>query len=233
MAVTVELLSTFTLLKFLSEPALMQLAAQSNLCKFARRGVVLNANHKEEFLCFLFEGRLQGVDFTLDGREVGLYFVEPGDFCGELVLFDHDVQLEYVVALTPAQVVYVPVAALRSVMFDSRQMIESLCQRIAGRVRLMSAQRSLLALSNVSQRVCGQLWMLVSEDDKQSTEPVIILNPPTHQEIAIMLNLSRESVTRVFQMLQSNEVVRRDGATRLVISAPTKLKELALGVIEL
>ena len=82
MAVTPELLSSFPLFKFLPGKLLNQLAGQSTLTKFARRGIVLNAGVREEHMCFLFEGRLQGVDFTIDGREVGLYFVEPGDFCG-------------------------------------------------------------------------------------------------------------------------------------------------------
>lgn len=236
MAVTIELLSTFSILKSLPETALLQLASQSILRKFSRRGVVLNAGEKEEFLCFLFEGRLQGVDFTLDGREVGLYFVEPGDFCGELGLFDQREQPEYVMALTRSQAVFVPMAALRNVMFDSRPMMELLCERIAKRVRTMSAQRSLLGLPNVPQRVCGQLWMLISDDEKEmlgKDAEMSIKNPPTHQEIAIMLNLSRESVTRVFQTLQSKQVVQRDGSARLIISDPHVLRDLAYGDVEL
>jgi len=233
MAVTIELLQAFDILKKLPESALSQLASHASLRKFSRRGVVLNAGQKEESLCFLFEGRLQGVDFTLDGREVGLYFVEPGDFCGELGLFDNKEQPEYVMALTRSQVVYVPMNALQNVMFDSRAMMEALCARIAGRVRLMSAQRSLLGVPNIQQRVCGQLWMLVPEEDKQDVETAAIPNPPTHQEIAIMLNLSRETVTRVFQTLQSQLIVKRDGNTRLLVTDPHTLQELALGNKEL
>jgi len=233
MAVTIELLRTFNILKTLPEPALEQLASHAQMRKFARRGVVLNAGKKEEFLCFLFEGRLQGVNFTLDGRSVGLYFVEPGDFCGELGLFDHKEQPEFVIALTRSLVVSVPMNALREVMFDSRAMMEALCERIAGRVRLMSAQRSLLGLPNTQQRVCGQLWMLIPEADKERMQTVTIHNPPTHQEIAIMLNLSRETVTRVFQTLQSHQIVKRDGSSRLLVTDPRALQDLALGEREL
>ena len=56
-----------------------------------------------------------------------------------------------------------------------------------------------------------------------------ILNPPTHLEIANMLSVSRESVTRVFQTLQNRQIVRRNGPNSLIISAPNKLRELAEG----
>ena len=108
-----------------------------------------------------FEGRLQGVDFTIDGREVGLYFVEPGDFCGELGLFDDGPQPEYVIALTASVVVYVPAAELREIMLKTPDVMNVLGGKLAARVRQMTYQRSLLGLPNIAQRVCCQLWMLV------------------------------------------------------------------------
>ena len=62
---------------------------------------------------------------------------------------------------------------------------------------------------------------------------VEILNPPTHMEIAIMLNLSRETVTRVFQTLQNRQIVRRAGATTLIVENPALLKQFADGSQEL
>ena len=35
------------------------------------------------------------------------------------------------------------------------------------------------------------------------------MNAPTHQELAMMANLSRETVTRVFQVLQSSGALDR------------------------
>jgi CRP/FNR family cyclic AMP-dependent transcriptional regulator len=224
--VTPELLSAFPILKPLPHDILSQLAALSSLRRFARRGIVLNAGVSEEAICFLFEGRLQGVDFTIDGREVGLYFVEPGDFCGELGLFDHGPQPEYVIALTAATTVFVPME-----------------ERLAARLRHMTRQRSLLGLPSVSQRVCCQLWLLCGEThshsgakgegNKNTVAVAAINNPPTHMEIAIMLNLSRESVTRVFQTLQTRQIVKRDGAARLLITDAQTLQALAEGKQEL
>jgi len=200
--------------------------------KFARRAIVLSAGTREENLCFLFEGRLQGVDFTIDGREVGLYFVEPGDFCGELGLFDQGTQPEYVIALTSAVTVFIPMDAMAEVMTRHASIVNVLGIRLAHRLRQMTRQRSLLGLPNISQRVCCQLWMLVPEADKGKPQSMI-LNPPTHMEIAIMLNLSRETVTRVFQTLQTRQIVKRDGASCLLINDLAALQALAEGKQEL
>lgn len=233
MVVTPELLSFFPLLKPLAPGSLAQLASQCSLQKFARRAVVLNAGVHEGHVCFLFEGRLQGVDFTVDGREVGLYFVEPGDFCGELSLFDYGTQPEFVIVLAPAVVVFVPIEALRALMLVNPAIVNYLGERLAKRLRQMTWQRSLLGMPSIAQRVCCQLWQLVEIDAKGAPQDAAIRNPPTHMEIAIMLNLSRETVTRVFQQLQTQGIVKRDGSTRLLLPNLQALKDLAEGMREL
>ena len=233
MVVTPQLLSFFPLLKPLADDTLTQLAQQATVEKLPRRAVVLNAGVQENRVCFLFEGRLQGVDFTVDGREVGLYFVEPGDFCGELGLFDYGTQPEFVIVLSPAVVVSIPLPALREVMLQHPAVVNFLGERLARRLRQMTWQRSMLGMPNIAQRVCCQLWSLVSEADKTRMRDATIKSPPTHMEIAIMLNLSRETVTRVFQQLQAQDIVKRDGTTRMLVPKLAELKALAEGTREL
>jgi DNA-binding transcriptional regulator YhcF (GntR family) len=52
-------------------------------------------------------------------------------------------------------------------------------------------------------------------------------------EMAIMLNVSRETVTRVFQKLQGREIVRKNGTKKLEVLQVQLLGELAEGGIEL
>ena len=70
------------------------------------------------------------------------------------------------------------------------------------------------------------------EKDKEKEE-AHIRNPPTHMEIAIMLNISRETVTRVFQSLQNRQIVKRDGTSLLVVTQVSVLRDYAEGKQEL
>ena len=106
MQVTSELLKNFTLFNDLEVFELERLASGSELKRFARRSIVLTAGKNENRVCMLFEGRLQGVDFTIDGREVGIYFVDKGDYCGELCIFDNGVNPEHVIMLNSSSVVF-------------------------------------------------------------------------------------------------------------------------------
>ena len=229
MHATTELLKTFSLFKALKDSELDSLCATSKVMRFARRGVVLSAGSEENKICMLFEGRLQGVDFTIDGREVGLYFVEPGDYCGELNIFESKSQPEHIIALNSAVVVLINAGVVREVASRNPEIMLQLGQKLASRIRQMTNQRSLLSLPSVSQRVCNQLWMLTKTGDAKPQTSKEITGVPTHMEFAIMLNLSRETVTRVFQQLQKQQIVSRKGPNRLMIHDLIILREIATG----
>ena len=116
-----ELLKRFSLFENLSTTDLDFLCSDAQLKRYARRSVLLQPGSSDNIVCLVFEGRLQGIDFTIDGKEVGLYFVEANDYCGELGVFDAAFQPEHVIALKPSVVVLIRAEALREVATRSPQ----------------------------------------------------------------------------------------------------------------
>ena len=233
MLATPKLLKSFSLLQGLNDSDLEYLCSQSLVERYARRAVVLSAGKKENRVCMLFEGRLQGIDFTIDGKEVGLYFVEPGDYCGELSVFEPGAQPEHVIALNSVVVVLFPAETIRKVAEQNPRIMLELGSKLASRIRQMTVQRSLLSVPNVSRRVCNQLWLLIPAQHLEMTDSIEINGLPTHMEIAIMLNLSRETITRVFQQLQRKQIVSRDGPNKLLINDLLTLRKISEGSQEL
>ncbi len=224
MPVPLAVLQGFPLLASLPQVTIAHLAQQAAEVTFAKREVVLQKTSVPNSLCFLLEGRLQGVDFTMDDREVGLYFINPGDYFGEVAVIDGSPQPEFVTAVAKSRVVFISRALIKPILFGSPKLAESLCLRLSVRLREVAAQRRILGLSNPLQRVCAQLDLLSVSDDGQ----VKVRNAPTHQELAIMINVSRETVTRVFQLLQGRGIVERDG-NDLRIDEPEVLRSTASG----
>jgi CRP-like cAMP-binding protein len=97
--------------------------------------------------------------------------------------------------------------------------------RLAQRLREATAQRTLLSLPSPFQRLCALLLQLPQEPGPEGAEVAQI---PTHQELAIMINASRETVTRVFQILFVRRVLVRDGNTLRLVQLQL-LKDIAEG----
>ncbi len=228
MPVSLQLLSQFPLLQPLPRDVLEPLSAQMTLRSFARRGVVMSKEDSLPELGFLVDGRLQGIDFTVDGRSVGLYFVDQGDYFGELSVIDGKAASEHVVAATKSTVAFLEARAARALISAHPDLAWTVMTRLAQRVRSVIAQRTLLGLPNPFQRLCVLLLQLAESGPVggSAVDPV-----PTHQELAIMINASRETVTRAFHVLFLHNALEREGDTLRLIQ-PDFLKNIAEGRTE-
>ena len=225
MPVHINFLLRFPLLSALPAETLEQLSQQMSIRSLPRRGVVMQKSQPDQGLGFLLDGRLQGVDFTLDGREVGLYFVNPGDYFGELAVADRQALPEFVIALAKSDILVLPQEHARRLLFSTPAIAEQVVMRLAERVRTGTAQRNLLSLPNPMQRLCAQLHLM------GAMAPHVIEHAPTHQELAIMINTSRETVTRAFQLLQTQNILRRDG-DQIILAQLEMLRRIAEGQLD-
>ena len=208
MPIAFQYLLSFPLLQDLPQPTLIQLAAQMDDRQFVRREVVSTKEQTRFALGFLLSGRLQGVDFTVDGRSVGLFFVEPGDYFGELSVVDNKPAAEHVIAVSKSRALFLEATLSRQLIFEHPSIAQAVMAKLSQRVREVTAQRTLLALPNPFQRLCVQLLLLA----RASQSGAMALEfAPTHQELAIMINSSRETVTRAFQTLILRQVIERQG----------------------
>lgn len=228
MPVSPLLLRQFPLLGPLPQQAKESVSQAMVLREFARRSSVLSKGDLQPDLGFLVEGRLQGVDFTVDGRSVGLYFVDPGDYFGELSVVDGQPASEFVVAATRSTVAFLEARLARELIFTQPDVAREVLSRLAGRVRSVTAQRTLLGLPNPFQRLCTLILQL---PQRRVDGEVHIDNAPTHQELAIMINASRETVTRAFHLLFFHALLLREGNTLKLVRLDA-LRDIAEGRAE-
>jgi CRP-like cAMP-binding protein len=227
MPILIPILQGLRLFESLPVSRVAELAQVMGERRVERREVVVKRGDSHAGLGFLIEGRLQTVDFTLDGREVGIDFIEEGDFFGELSVIDGQPAPEYVIAVAPSRVTLLDRDRARELMFSTPATSASVAARLAERMRRAARQRAVLALPSSFQRVCAQLLLLSRHE---AVDRAVIAMPPTHQEIAIMVNTSRETVTRTLQFLQMQKVIARTGS-ELVVLAPEQLQQAADGKI--
>lgn len=237
MPISQHLLEQFPLLRPLPQPVRETLCAQMTLLSYAKRAMVLSKDGATQALGFLVEGRLQGVDFTVDGRNVGLYFVEPGDYFGELSVVDREPPSEFVVAAVKSVVAVLDARVARELIYTQPALASTVMSRLASRVRIAMEQRKLLSLQNPFQRLCVLLLQLQRQSSAAGSQAptgadATMDNAPTHQELAIMINASRETVTRAFQVLFFHKVFLREGTSLKLIRSDV-LKDIAEGRIDI
>lgn len=221
----ISLLSHLPLLSGLDTSVLERIAAQARLREVARREVVLHKGSPPDGLYFLIKGRLQVVDHAIGGREVGLNFIAAGEFFGELSILDGLPRSASVIATEPSLLLIVPCSLAQELFYHQPIVAERLLRHFARKLRLASAYQSILSLPNAYQRVFALLDALAETPAGGTT---VIERLPTQQEIAIMINTSRETVSRALHQLMTQGVVQKE-THRIVVCKPEQLRRAAGG----
>lgn len=222
-AISREFLRRLPILGLLTDEQLAQVMSGSRLSRYPKKAPVVLKGQTIDNLALLVSGKLQVVDYMADGREIGLNIIQAGGFFGELSVIDRLPRSATLVALTPAAVIHVPGDLARKLFFEYPPVAEAMLVHLARAVRRMSDLRTVQALPHSFQRV----YALLDYVKEQAPGGMWLINDlPTHQEIAIMVNTSRETVTRALSSLVAAGVVEKD-MRRLLIRKPDALKRLA------
>lgn len=214
------------LLSGLSDEEIARIKPELRIRQYARREVVLQKGGAGDSLLFLLMGQLQVVDITEDGRAIGLRMLKPGDFFGEIAVINGSTRSASVVALSPVLVAFLPRATALHLFSHSPSVANQMLRHLAEKVQRDSEFRALLSINNTSRRIYSYL-MLIKQTGPDNIE--VVENLPTHQDIANMINTSRETVTRALLTLVNQGVVQKD-THRLIICKPDELQRLAQGV---
>lgn len=201
-------------------PAVVQQAAsQMDILQLKKREVLLTGGRAFRGLGVVLQGRLQAMDYTIDGREVALTTVDSGEAFGQANLIaPRPVDLTWVAVSQSTLAVMPPQAAIE--LLRHAEMSMQVAVDLAQQVCEFLSWQKILSVHPISARVCA--WLLWAANG--SLELVI----PRHAELAWRLGTSRESITRTFQRLQTEKILRRDGESWFIDDAPA-LQQMALG----
>lgn len=212
------------LLAGLSDEEMLKVKAELRIRQYAKREVVLHKGGIGDGLLFLLSGQLQVIDVTEDGRAIGLRMLAPGDFFGEIALINNSTRSASVVAMTEVLVAFLPAPTAMHLFAHSPSVASQMLRHLAQKIQRDSEFRSLLSINNTAKRIYTYLVLM----KREAPDGTVVENLPTHQDIANMINTSRETVTRALLALAQQGIVQKE-PHRLVIKNPEALQKLVQG----
>lgn len=216
------------LLSELTDEEIVRVKAELRIRQYAKREVVLHKGGSGDGLLFLLSGNLQVIDVTEDGRAIGLRMLVPGDFFGEIALINNSTRSASVVATTEVLVAFLPAPTAMHLFSHSPSVANQMLRHLAQKIQRDSEFRALLSINNTAKRIYTFLVLMQQKQPAEPGAPVVVENLPTHQDIANMINTSRETVTRALLTLVQQGIVQKD-SHRLIIVKPEALQKLVQG----
>lgn len=165
---------------------------------YPKGAVIVNEGEEGNSLFVIQTGAVKAYLSDDDGKEVVLSTPGPGEYFGELALFDDAPRSASVAALEPCRVMMVSKAILREALKERPEIAVALLKGLATRIRALTENVRALALLDVFGRLVTTLYSLAkaTDDGKHVIEQKL-----TQQDLASRIGASREMVSRILQDL--------------------------------
>jgi CRP/FNR family transcriptional regulator, cyclic AMP receptor protein len=156
-----------------------------------------------------------------DGRALILASFGPGDFFGELAMFDGESRSASIETSEETELLAITGGQMRAILAKHPEITVKLVIALTRRLRAANERIARQSFQTVPSRVAGILSQLASDTDSESGEPILI--KMTQADLAQLAGASRESVSRFLSTLESAGVVAT-GRGRLQILDPGRLE---------
>lgn len=184
---------------------LVLMCRQKHLVKGQR---LFAKNDAPEGLYCLISGRMRVSNVNHEGKEMVLTWLEPGAWFGEISLFDglprtHDSHAE-----TDASVLLLPINTFHELLAAHPEIyphfMKLLCQRVRATFSLIDETGGLSLKGQLARRLLLLSNGLDEQRPDQENKPISI----SQESLAHMLNSSRQTVNKLLQELQTEQILR-------------------------
>ena len=186
----------------LSDDQLSRLERRARMREFPRNSAIYLPSDDAEGALLLGRGRVRICTNTAEGKQSILAFIDPGELFGELSLVQGGEREERAEAAVDSTVILLPGDELRQMMEESAALALGVTKLIGlRRKRVERRLRNLLFRSNRDR--IGHLLLELTEQYGKAVDEGVHLNIKlSHQELASIIGVTRETVTTLLGEMQ-------------------------------
>jgi CRP/FNR family transcriptional regulator len=219
---TITLLQSVPVFSALGVDDLAQVAHVAVPRQFAAGEVVFREGDASDTCYVIRSGHVRAIREHQDGRSITLANFGPGDFFGELAMFDDERRSATVEALDDTDAIGILGGDMRRLLREHPEISVKLLAALGRRLRETNERLARQSFQTVQSRVAGVLSQMVSsaQDEGASDRDVLIV--ATQADVAQLAGSSRESASRFLAVLERAGIITQ-GRGKLVVHDPNAL----------
>ncbi len=188
----------------LNEAELELLSSHALTRAFPKHSVIINEGDTSDALYIVVSGRVKAYLSDEQGKEIILNIHGPGEYFGEMALFDDAPRSASVVTLEKTRLSIISRADFESCVRRNPDLAFQIIRGLIKRLRIATENVRSLALLDVYGRVARLLLQLAEPDDGQ----LVVREKLTQQDIADRVGSSREMVSRILKDLKTGGYIK-------------------------
>lgn len=188
----------------LSDNEIRLIESRVRLSRYPKNSVILSESETNECMYTVLEGEVKAYHQTEDGRESILAIHGPGESFGELSLIDGKTMPATVAANVDSLVACITKQDFNAMLIGNVTIMFNFLKLMCARLRESWRMQEILHMRDASARIKMMLLKLSEDHGSKVADGIIIDLHFTHQQLADMSGLTRETVTRVLDQLKRN-----------------------------
>lgn len=193
--------------------------SHSHRRRYPNKTTIIHEGDKCETLYYIISGSVSVILEDEDGKEAVITYLNPGDFFGEMGLFEnHEARSACVRTKTECDIAEISYASFNSYSRSHPEILYTIGQQMAHRLRSTTKRVADLSFLDVTGRIASILLELSKQPDAM-THPDGMQIKITRQELGRIVNCSREMAGRVLKDLEDQGLIEVHGKTIVVYGA--------------
>jgi len=214
----IEYLKQAQLFTDLSLDELESLASRVVVREFQKGQVILHEEDTNRYMYSVLEGEVKVFYSLEDGRESIVAFHGKGESFGEVSLIDQQTIPATVEALERSLVLLISRDDFFEIIQSFPKVMHRLLLMLSSRLRLSWSQVRMLHFNDAANRVMASIKDIAAERGEEAPGGVLLKLRLTHQNIADMTGLTRETVTRVIDKWKKSGLLTIDENRHMLFS---------------
>ena len=220
---TARLLAKVPSFATLGETELEAVAAVAMSRSFPAGRVIFREGDASNTCYVVSSGHARAIRAHPDGRQIVLATFGPGDFFGELAMFDDELRSATVEATDDLDVLAIRGEDMRRLMHEHAEIAVKLAVSLVRRLRGANERLARQSFQTVQSRVAAVLGQLVEQARSEGVEGADVTITATQADLAKLAGSSRESASRFLAVLERAGVITQ-GRGRLTVHDPAALR---------
>ncbi len=226
-----NLLKEFALFAKMSTGELDNILSGATSRLLGRNEVVFKQGDSALSFYILLHGRLKVSQVTIDGQQVIVRIINPGDLFGIARALNRDSYPATAKTVSESLILCWPTALWDQFMQEHPALSANAMQAVGTRLQEAHTRIREMATENVEQRVAHTILRLVRQSGKRVDQGVNIDFPITRKDIAEMSGTTLHTVSRILSAWENAELVQ-GGRKKILVCHPHRLLLLADGIVE-
>lgn len=202
-----DILQDITLFSYLPEKELHIAINKMKVKSFAKNEIVLLQNDANEYMYIVLEGEVKVVTFDNQGKETLLAIHQKGEYFGEISLIDEKATSATVVSKGKSIIAIISKNNFYDLIYNNKNVLNNLLKTFCFRIRGALETIRMLNNNQATTRIGLLFRKLLEQYGQKSNDGMVLHIKLTHQDIANMTGLTRQTVTRVIDDFKKDALI--------------------------